>query len=155
MKVYADTNIFTNLWIDLTHSDEAMQLIEELRSKSAKLPITRLLRLEMTNALQRLIYESRHGVQGIRVSAETALAAHGCFNEEVEAGESLQRRAVDENALEAEFEALAYRYTAAEGFRTYDIMHVASALVLGCDTFWSFDARAKKLASLVGLQTNP
>jgi predicted nucleic acid-binding protein len=155
MKVYADTNVFTNLWIDLTHSEEAMLLIEELQFKRAKLPITRLLRLEMTNALQRLVYESRRGAQGIRVSTETALAAHGNFNEEVEAGEFLERRTVDENTLEAEFEALAYRYTATEGFRTYDIMHVASALVLGCDTFWSFDARAKKLASLVGLRTNP
>jgi hypothetical protein len=32
-------------------------------------------------------------------------------------------------------------------------MHVASALVLGCDTCWSFDERANKLAKLVGLQT--
>jgi predicted nucleic acid-binding protein len=150
MRVYADTNIFTNLWIDLSHSEEAMSLIEELRGKRAKLPITRLLRMEMTNALQRLVYESRHGAQGIRVSTETALAAHGNFNEELEAGDFLFRRAVSDEDLEA----LAYRYTATEGFRTYDIMHVASALVLGCDTFWSFDARAKKLASLVGLQTN-
>jgi len=155
MRAYADTNIFTNLWMDLTHSEEAMVLIKELRAKRAKLPITRLLRMEMTNALQRLVYESRHGTQGIRVSTETALAAHANFNEELEAGEFLFRRAVSDEELEAEFEALAYRYTATEGFRTYDIMHVASALVLGCDTFWSFDGRAKKLAGLVGLRTNP
>jgi predicted nucleic acid-binding protein len=155
MKVYADTNIFTNLWIDLTHSEEAMSLIEELRRERAKLPITRLLRLEMTNALQRLVYESRHGTQGIRVSAETALAAHGNFNEELEAGEFLEKRAIADDVFESEFEALAYRYTANEGFRTYDIMHVAAALVLECDTFWSFDTRAKKLASLAGLRTNP
>jgi len=153
MKVYADTNIFTNMWIGLTHSEEAMALIEELRNQRAKLPITRLLRLELINALQRLVYESRHGVQDIRVSIETALAAHGNFNEELEAGEFLVRRAVSDEALEAEFESLAYCYTAKEGFRTYDIMHVASALVLGCDTFWSFDERANKLAKLVGLQT--
>jgi hypothetical protein len=34
------------------------------------------------------------------------------------------------------------------------LFHVASALVLGCDTFWSFDAKAKKLGQLEGLRTN-
>jgi predicted nucleic acid-binding protein len=36
--------------------------------------------------------------------------------------------------------------TARLGFRTYDLLHVASALVLGCDTFWSFDERTRNLA---------
>jgi predicted nucleic acid-binding protein len=31
-------------------------------------------------------------------------------------------------------------------------MHVASALLLGCDTFWSFDAKAAQLAGLEGLK---
>jgi predicted nucleic acid-binding protein len=39
-------------------------------------------------------------------------------------------------------------------FRTYDLFHVASALVLRCDTFWSFDAKARKLAQFEGLTTN-
>jgi predicted nucleic acid-binding protein len=34
------------------------------------------------------------------------------------------------------------------------VIHVASALVLGCDIFWSFDAKAKKLAKLEGLKVN-
>jgi predicted nucleic acid-binding protein len=155
MKVYADTNFFTNLWIDLTHSDQAMSLIEELRNERAKLPITRLLRMELTNALQRLVYESRHGIQGIRVSAETALAAHGNFNEELALCEFLEPIAAPDDELVYEFEALSYRHTATGGFRTYDVMHVASALLLGCDTFWSFDGRAKQLARLAGLRTNP
>jgi predicted nucleic acid-binding protein len=52
------------------------------------------------------------------------------------------------------FRELSNRHTAKGGFRTYDILHVASALVLGCDTFWSFDAKAKKLAKLEGLAVN-
>ena len=34
----------------------------------------------------------------------------------------------------------------------FDLLHVASALVLACDTFWSFDPKASKLAALEGLR---
>ena len=51
------------------------------------------------------------------------------------------------------FEDLVHRHTARHGFRTYDILHVATALTLGCENFWSFDERANKLAALEGLQT--
>jgi predicted nucleic acid-binding protein len=155
MKVFADTNFFTNLWLELSHTLAAKALYSELLDSGGVLPVTRLLRMELTNALQRLIYESRHGTQGIRVSPESALATRGDFDAEVKVGVSLEWQTISDDAFEATFEALAYRYTATEGFRTYDIMHVDSALVLGCDTFWSFDGRAKKLASLVGLRTNP
>ena len=32
----------------------------------------------------------------------------------------------------------------------FDLLHVASALILACDTFWSFDPKASKLAALEG-----
>jgi predicted nucleic acid-binding protein len=46
------------------------------------------------------------------------------------------------------------RYTARHGFRTYDILHVASARALGCSRFLTLDAKARKLARLVGLKTD-
>lgn len=55
--------------------------------------------------------------------------------------------------LEGQFEELSLRHTAKHGFRTYDLLHVSSALVLGCDTFWSFDPKASRLAALEGLET--
>jgi predicted nucleic acid-binding protein len=54
--------------------------------------------------------------------------------------------------LQVQFEELALRHTASHGFRTYDLMHVASALLLKCDAFWSFDPKASRLASLEGLK---
>ena len=54
--------------------------------------------------------------------------------------------------LEAQFEELALRYTAKYGFRTYELVHVASARILNSDTFWSFDPKASRLASLEGLR---
>ena len=50
-----------------------------------------------------------------------------------------------------QFEEIALRHAARHGFRTYDLLHVASALALKCGTFWSFDKRASKLAKLEGL----
>ena len=46
------------------------------------------------------------------------------------------------------------QHTARHGFRTYDLLHVASALTLKCDGFWSFDPKASKLAALEGLETH-
>lgn len=154
MKVYADTNFFTNVWANLTESDEARSLLQSVSQSHGRLPVTRLLRMEFTNALQRLVYESRHGTQILHFSPEAALIARAEFEDEMLAGDLLQWEAVDDDDLELAFDALAYRHTAKHGFRTYDILHVASALMLGCDTFWSFDKKARKLASLEGLLTH-
>ncbi len=108
----------------------------------------------MTNALQRLVFESRQGTQQLRATPEAVMIAEAEFLKEIEAGDSIAERSVDVADLEGVFDLLAHRHTAKHGFRTYDILHVASALILGCDTFWSFDVKALKLAKLEGLSTN-
>lgn len=50
---------------------------------------------------------------------------------------------------------LARRYGAILGVRTLDSLHVACALELGAQKFWTFDERQAKLAEAVGLDTNP
>jgi predicted nucleic acid-binding protein len=154
MRIFADTNFFTNLWLELSHTDRANELYRELVLSHEMLPVTQLVRMELTNALQRLVYEAQRGSQPFRVNRETALSARADLDTELAVGKFIRWTDLDSRLLEAEFDRLVYRYTASEGFRTYDIMHVASALALGCDTFWSFDARAKKLAAMVGLSTN-
>ena len=43
MKVYADTNFFTNLFLDLSHRDEAKALLEEFeREFETTVPVTPL-----------------------------------------------------------------------------------------------------------------
>ncbi len=46
---------------------------------------------------------------------------------------------------------LARRYAARLGLRTLDTLHVAAALELKAQRFWTFDDRQRKLASAVGL----
>jgi len=56
--------------------------------------------------------------------------------------------------LESEFTSLAARHTPKLGFRTYGLLHVASAVTLRCKRFTSFDVKANALAKRVGLKTN-
>ena len=157
MKVYADTNFFTNLLNELPHSDEADSLAAMLKgSGHGPLPVTMLLRMEVVNALQRLVYESKHGTQWIPVTEQSALMAEARFEMELDSKESppWAWAEISERVIFNAFHNLSHRHTAKHGFRACDIVHVATAVVLGCDTFWSFDAKAKKLAELEGLTVN-
>ena len=49
---------------------------------------------------------------------------------------------------------LARRYGPALGVRTLDSLHVACALELRADKFWTFDDRQAKLAEAAGLDTS-
>jgi predicted nucleic acid-binding protein len=57
--------------------------------------------------------------------------------------------------LQAFFEETVARHTAKHGLRTYDILNVVSARLLGCDHFFSFDKKANKLAKIEGLKVGP
>lgn len=48
---------------------------------------------------------------------------------------------------------LAQRHAARLGVRTLDTLHVASALELKVERFWTFDERQAKLALAAGLKT--
>ena len=54
-------------------------------------------------------------------------------------------------AIYAEARRLTARWTSRLGSRTLDILHVAAAIVLGADSFHTFDDRQKKLAKAAGL----
>jgi predicted nucleic acid-binding protein len=49
---------------------------------------------------------------------------------------------------------LAHKHAARLGVRTLDTLHVASALELKAEHFWTFDGRQGKLAAAAGLKTS-
>jgi predicted nucleic acid-binding protein len=51
--------------------------------------------------------------------------------------------------------SLSRRHTAKLGTRSLDVLHVASALILGPDSFFSFDERQRELARAEGLILQP
>jgi predicted nucleic acid-binding protein len=152
MSPYADTNLLTRVYLRQAETEEALSLIETSRSESARpFPITWLHRIEVVNALQLHVFTARAPGQ-LFVTPEQAALAQANFREDLERETFLQRVAIQIPELERRFEDLSLRHTARHGFRTYDLLHVASALVLECDPFWSFDPKATKLAALEGLK---
>ena len=152
MKPYADSNLFSRFYLRLSESGKAAALMEAADAEgNTPLPVTWLHRLELANALQLYVFAGRAGGQ-IRVTAEQASSAHATFWTDLREAAFLRPVHVELPELEAQFQELALRHTAKHGFRTYDLIHVASALLLKCDEFWSFDPKASKLASLEGLR---
>ncbi len=153
--IYADTNFFTNHLAGLALQTEAASLAAKLAaSKGPPLPVTWLLRLEVINALQQCVFMSRSGTLQNRFVPEMAAVVEAQFFDLADAGVFYRHCDLDVARVEIVFRDLSHRHTAKDGFRSYDILHVSSALVLGCDTFWSFDAKAKKLACQEGLAVN-
>ena len=154
MRPYADTNFFTRAYLELPGSPEADRLLlSAQRSESSPLPLTWLHRVETLNAFQLHVFLAREARQPF-VSLEQAARAYANFRSDIQSGEFLRSVAIPATELERQFEELALRHTARHGFRTYDLLHVASALTLKCDGFWSFDLKASKLAALEGLKTH-
>jgi predicted nucleic acid-binding protein len=152
MRPYADTNFFTRYYLEMGESALVSALVEEAERRGASpLPVTWLHRIEFCNALQLHVFQGRSSGHQ-RVTREQAAAALAVFRDELSRQALLCQTALAAVDLEQQFEELSLRHTAEHGFRTYDLLHVSSALLLTCDTFWSFDPKANKLAALEGLK---
>jgi predicted nucleic acid-binding protein len=152
MKPYADTNFFTRVYLSLPESAQADQLMEAAKGEGAALlPVTWLHRMELANAIELSVWLGKQGGQP-RVTAQNAAVALATFRGDLAEENFLASASVDLSALQTDFEETAARHTAKHGFRTYDILHVVSARLLGCDHFFSFDAKANKLAQIEGLK---
>ena len=152
MIPYADTNFYTRLYLQLPESAKADRLLRGAKeSEAAPLPLTWLHRVEILNAFQLHVFQVNDAGQSY-ISVQQSALAYGNFRNDMQKSEFLRSVVIPEAELEKQFEELSLRRTARHGFRTYDLLHVASALLLGCDTFWSFDAKAAHLGRLEGLK---
>jgi len=153
MAVYCDTNLLVRLYAEMPDSDEIARRFAGLRQGGkSRLPITWLHQIELANALQQLVFLARRG-QGIRMTPEKAALALADFEDDLTEGDGLMLTPIAAVELVRTCRDLSLRHTGTHGFRAYDIAHVASALLLGCRTFWSRDAKASQLAALEGLET--
>jgi predicted nucleic acid-binding protein len=153
MNAYVDANALVRHYLDVENRHQLEGLLVDPKSPvSWTVPVTDLLRFEVNNAIERMVFETRNG-GAARVSMEMGLVAHSDFEADLTENCFLLRTPLTLTDIETEFDTLARRYTATHGFRTYDVVHVASALKLRCKRFLSFDAKANALAKLVGLKT--
>ena len=141
MSTYADTSFFVSLYIPDIHTAEA----ERRMASGPSLWLTPFHFAESTHAVE------QHVFRGAMSRAE-ADKLHDRFRQHREAGLWMEI-AVPETAFEVTAE-LARRHGARLGLRTLDSLHVACALELNAERFWTFDERQSKLARAVGLKTS-
>lgn len=139
MSAYADTSFLVSLYVlDANSAPAAAHM------KQAKLPIllTAFGEVELTNAISLRLFRRE-------LLASKARAVRALIRKDIKDGVFLLSplgAAIYERAKQ-----IARRRTPRLGTRTPDVLHVASALVLQADTFYTFDRSQQKLAKSEGL----
>jgi predicted nucleic acid-binding protein len=108
--------------------------------------ITTLCQLETVNALGLRVFRKQ-------ISSRQAEASLSDFARDLRDG-IFQLRTLPEPAFERARQ-LSRELTAKLGTRTADVLHVAAALELGAEGFFSFDGQQRKMAEAAGLKINP
>src|SRR5437016_1332151 len=150
MKVYADTSFLVKLVTTEPSSEEAMT--EFRRLDFPRLMFLPLHALEVTNAIRQRAFHFRCSTaagQRAAISRErdTALAR---VERWLERGWLVEASPDGEEAwLQAR--KLSERHTERLGCRSFDLLHVAFALELGCETFLTADTVRAAVARAEGL----
>jgi predicted nucleic acid-binding protein len=142
LKIYADPSFLVSLYIPDANSSAALRTMQ---ASSGDRFVTALCELEVVNAF---------GLRVFRKQASPAEANAALTNFEKDLHEGLfQLRGLPERVFERA-KQLSQQTTAKLGTRTADLLHVAAALELGVDCFYSFDQQQRKLAHAVRLKLN-
>jgi predicted nucleic acid-binding protein len=139
VSAYADTGFLVSLYVLDANSAVAAARMEKVR-----LPIflTPLAEVELTNAISLRLF--RRELRPSKFKAALALVRRD-LTDGILLLKPLTASAFDRA------KRLSLRRTPHMGTRTLDILHVASALELRADTFYTFDQNQEKLARAEGL----
>jgi predicted nucleic acid-binding protein len=140
LTTYADTSFLVSLYLQDAHSQQADQMLPDLTDCF----LTPLHRAEWFHAI------AQHAFRG-SIDESKAEDLHRLFERDIKTG-PWREVAVPDYAFEA-CSDLARRYGAKFGMRTLDTLHVACAVELKAECFWTFDERQKKLAKAAGMKT--
>jgi predicted nucleic acid-binding protein len=143
LSVYADTSFLVSLYVLDANSERAAIHIQQ-----AKLPVvlTTFGELELTNAISLRLF--RRELTPSKVKAARALV-----HKDLVDGVLLAKPMTTSNFEKAM--QMARRKTPQFGTRTLDILHVASALELKTEMFYTFDHNQARLAKAEGLLVTP
>jgi predicted nucleic acid-binding protein len=139
--VYADTSFLIAVYLQDAHSREAYNRM----ATHPTLLITPFGRAEVANGIYRQVFLRR-------TPSVNANAAWQTFELDCSSG-LLHTTELPEATWVAVIE-LARLYCPTLGVRTLDSLHVACALQLKAEKFWTFDERQAKLAEAVGLDVD-
>lgn len=141
MTAYADTGFLCSLHAPDAHTARVLQRMER---QSTPLPFTGLHRLEFRTALRLRVFRRE-------ITPEQRELALRALLSDLAAGVCQHADPAWPEVL-AEAERLSATHTEVVGTRSLDILHVASALVLGIPEFLTFDTRQGVLAAAAGLR---
>lgn len=140
MNTYADTRYFFSLYATDANSPKADAWWQ---ANPQPLPFTAFHRLELRHAFSLAVFQKRLTPQEVQ-------AAWQEVENDLAAGLLVPRGGLWHRILR-EAENIAQHHTPTVGTRTLDIIHVATATLLGLSQFCSFDTRQTTVASRVGL----
>jgi predicted nucleic acid-binding protein len=140
LTVYADTSFFVSLYVEDDHS----AVTEQFMQSHPRIWFTPLHYAEWAHAIAQQVFRRM-------MSAAEAERIQRDFRRDLADGLWVEV-AVPEQAFELCAD-LARRHGPKLGVRTLDSLHVACALELKAERFWTFDERQAKLAKAEGLKT--
>ena len=141
MKAYADSGFLCSLYAPDAHTQRA---VARMARQSLPLPFVWLHQLELRNALRLRVFRAEITPAQRDASLNAMLADRS--------GGMLAVVAPPLAEVMIEAERLSALYSETLGTRSLDVLHVASALVLGRSEFLTFDNRQGALASAAGLK---
>jgi predicted nucleic acid-binding protein len=147
---YPDTSFLCAFYVKQSHSPVAAAHAATMKEP---LHVAAFLAYEFRQSLRFQVWRrAAHPREGLsRADAQAALSqfeadlASGVAVLEVCNFQDVLRRAED----------LSHRHTIAGGHRSFDVLHVATALHLGAQQFLTFDLNQRKLAAAEGLAVKP
>ncbi len=141
MSAYADTGFLCSLYAPDAHTKRAAS---RMRRQALPLAFTWIHQLELRNAFRLRVFrrEIKPSQRDASLNAHLSDLAAGV----------LTAASPPQSEVMTEAERLSALHTHKLGTRSLDILHVAAALVLGQNTFLSFDRRQRSLARAAGLQ---
>jgi len=152
MRAYADTNFLARIYLSQLASEGTDDLLEGVYQRQVEpLPIIRLLQIELASALELYVFFGKNPPHP-RITPEQAAVAHADFQSDLVDGLVYRVAELDNRVLSRRATELTIRHTTKPGCRACDLIHVASALELGCSEFWTFDKRAAALAEREGMK---
>lgn len=146
MKPFVETSFLCSLYREDVFSERADRWAAEW---NRPLPFSSLVQFEFRQSirLQTRLHQSRPDIGLTHVAA-----LHLLRHEEQDLSRGiLELLPVDWTAVHDRAERLSDKYTWEDGHRFADILHVATALCMGRDTFLTFDDRQSRLARAEGL----
>ncbi len=140
---YFDSSLIVKLYLREPNSATAVKLIEEFPTPYL---LTPLQELEVRTTIHLNLFRQH-------ISSLEASEALNAFEQDI--GDAWQLTFTNMTEVHARATTLTHANSAVLGCRSLDILHVASACVLGAEQFLTFDRRQMELARRAGLAVKP